>query len=107
MAHETPTPPLRQAVVVGAFGGIGAATVARLVAEGWEVLALDRPQAVAGDTLATHVLEIDVADPASIARCFEAVAQIRRAIERFVDPTAQLQKVVVVEVRHLSELTET
>ena len=75
MAHETPTPPLRQAVVVGAFGGIGAATVARLVAEGWEVLALDRPQAVAGDTLATHVLEIDVADPASIARCFEAVGQ--------------------------------
>lgn len=74
MADEHKTPALRRAVVVGALGGIGAATVARLVAEGWEVLALDRPQAIAAQAGALPVLAIDVADPASVERCFESVA---------------------------------
>lgn len=64
----------RNAVVVGAFGGIGAATVARLVADGWEVVALDRPQASSAGGGAAPVLDIDLADPASVVRCFEAVA---------------------------------
>ena len=37
-------PSVRRAVVVGAFGGIGAATVSRLAAEGWDVVAMDLPQ---------------------------------------------------------------
>lgn len=75
MADATHTTSRRTAVVVGAFGGIGAATVARLVAEGWEVLALDRPQALADGSGAAMTREIDVADPASVARSFAAVAE--------------------------------
>ncbi len=70
----------RTAVVVGAFGGIGAATVARLVAEGWDVLALDRPQAITAQSGAALAVEIDVADPSSVARCFATVA--RRVADR-------------------------
>ena len=75
MSDTTVMPSRRTALVVGAFGGIGAATVARLLAEGWEVLALDRPQALAAGSGAAMTLEIDVADPASVARSFAAVAE--------------------------------
>jgi NAD(P)-dependent dehydrogenase (short-subunit alcohol dehydrogenase family) len=61
----------RRAVVVGAFGGIGAATVARLRRDGWQVIALDRPQALA----AADAVEVDLAQPASIAAAFAEVAK--------------------------------
>jgi 3-oxoacyl-[acyl-carrier protein] reductase len=64
----------RSAVVIGAFGGIGSATVARLAADGWDVVAIDRPQLMNGENGAAQALEIDLAEPATIARCFEAVA---------------------------------
>lgn len=75
MANPSKPQSRPHAVVVGAFGGIGAATVARLAAEGWSVLALDLAQAVAAGSAVAEVLAIDVADPDSIARSFEAVAQ--------------------------------
>lgn len=54
----------RKAVVTGAASGIGAAVVARLLAEGCDVLAVDLNSAgLAG----THNLEIDVNDAAAIA----------------------------------------
>ncbi|MEO7941723.1 MAG: SDR family oxidoreductase [Burkholderiaceae bacterium] len=65
---------MRRAVVVGAFGGIGAATVSRLAAEGWDVVAMDLPQTAPADTAASLVLAVDVADPASITGGFDAVA---------------------------------
>jgi len=74
MSENTHRPATPTAVVVGAFGGIGAATVARLVAEGWDVVALDRPQAITTGSGAALTVEIDVADPSSVARCFETVA---------------------------------
>jgi len=67
-------PSVRCAVVVGAFGGIGAATVSRLAAEGWDVVAMDLPQTAPANTAASLVLAIDMADPASIARGFDALA---------------------------------
>lgn len=63
----------KRAVVVGAFGGIGAATVARLRREGWEVVPLDRPQAFEG--AAAGAIAIDLADPASVANAFGEVAR--------------------------------
>lgn len=74
MTADSSKPAERSAVVVGAFGGIGAATVARLVAEGWDVVAIDRPQALSGASGAALELGIDLADPSSITRCFTAVA---------------------------------
>jgi NAD(P)-dependent dehydrogenase (short-subunit alcohol dehydrogenase family) len=54
----------RKAIVTGAASGIGAATVARLIADGCSVLAVDRE----GHGLAgTHNLVVDVRDSAAIA----------------------------------------
>ena len=65
--------PMRRAVVVGAFGGIGAATVSRLAAQGWDVVAMDLPQAAPAHSAASMVLDIDLADPASVATAFGAL----------------------------------
>ena len=65
---------MRRAVVVGAFGGIGAATVCRLAADGWDVVAMDLPQATPEHSRASTVLGIDLADPASVAKAFDALA---------------------------------
>jgi NAD(P)-dependent dehydrogenase (short-subunit alcohol dehydrogenase family) len=54
----------RKAVVTGAMSGIGAATVARLVREGCQVMAVDRVDGVS-DAQATVVC--DLADPQSAA----------------------------------------
>lgn len=58
------------AVVTGASSGIGEATVRRLRADGWDVLAgarrMDRLQTLADETGA-QVKHLDVTDPASVA----------------------------------------
>jgi len=74
MSEASSKPPVRRAVVVGAFGGIGAATVSRLAAQGWDVVAMDLPQAAPPQSPASLVLGVDLADPASIAQAFDALA---------------------------------
>ena len=59
----------RRAVITGAASGIGAAAVARLIADGCAVLAVD----LTGEGLAgTHNLVADLSDHASFARIAEA-----------------------------------
>ena len=64
-----------RAVVTGASSGIGAATVHRLRATGWSVLAVarraDRLAELAGKT-GCDVVVADVTDPADVARIVEA-----------------------------------
>ena len=64
------------AVVTGGAGGIGAATVRRLHAEGWRVVILDRAiepaRALAAEVNGLAV-EVDIADPASIAAAAKRV----------------------------------
>lgn len=69
----------RGAVVTGAGRGIGAAIVARLMADGAQVAALDLDQAAAASSGANLALACDVADSASVAA---ALAEARAAFGR-------------------------
>jgi NAD(P)-dependent dehydrogenase (short-subunit alcohol dehydrogenase family) len=62
----------RDVLVTGAAGGLGAATAARLVSEGWRVFAADlhAPPAAAG----TVPVQLDVTDDASVRRALEQVS---------------------------------
>jgi len=65
------------AMVWGASGGIGRALVARLVKDGWTVVALSRHPADLAD-LTPHAFEVDLADPVAVER---AAARAGGAVE--------------------------
>lgn len=98
--------------MVGAFGGIGAATVTRLAAEGWDVVAMDLPQPAQARSAASLVLAVDLADPDSIAQAFGALAQ-RVAGEGPIDLLAvcsgivDTEKVATVSLAHWQKMLAT
>jgi 2-hydroxycyclohexanecarboxyl-CoA dehydrogenase len=69
----------RRALVTGGAGGIGAATAARLAAEGAEVwvgdVDVEGAERVAGE-IAGHALELDVTDPRSARAAVEAAGTL-------------------------------
>ena len=75
----------RTVVVTGGAGGLGTATVAAFVADGWRVVAPVRPGRAGGLPKGATAVEADLNDPAQVA------AAIRVAAE---DPAAPLRAVV-------------
>jgi NAD(P)-dependent dehydrogenase (short-subunit alcohol dehydrogenase family) len=66
----------KRAAVTGAGSGIGAATTALLIREGWTVACLDRNPAAARNFAAGHpVIAVDVADEASVGTAFQRVRE--------------------------------
>jgi NAD(P)-dependent dehydrogenase (short-subunit alcohol dehydrogenase family) len=88
-------------VVTGAGGGIGSGIVARLVSDGWRVLATDlnaeslvrlQSELKAGDRLA--VADFDVSDPAAVEQCAKRIAQDGATVAGLVNAAGLLQDVV-------------
>jgi NAD(P)-dependent dehydrogenase (short-subunit alcohol dehydrogenase family) len=66
----------KRVVVTGAGSGIGAATAALLIREGWKVACLDRNTDAARKVAAGHpVIAVDVADEASVTAAFQRVKE--------------------------------
>jgi NAD(P)-dependent dehydrogenase (short-subunit alcohol dehydrogenase family) len=76
----------RTAVVTGAAGGLGAATVRRLAAGGWRVYAADLPSAALDELASSSVVPVavDVTDSASLRSLAARVAQDVSAVDALV-----------------------
>lgn len=61
-------------MVVGARGGIGSATVKRLLHDGWEVIGLDLQRGPAAQSTPALIIPVDLADASSVERAFAELA---------------------------------
>lgn len=88
-------------VVTGAGGGIGSGIVARLIRDGWRVMATDlnaeslsRLQSEIDADGRLAVAELDVSDPAAVERCAKQLAEQGATVAGLVNAAGLLQDVV-------------
>ncbi len=99
-------PDKKTALVTGGSSGIGAAIVARLLAEGMSVVSLDRqPPAITHPSL--RAVEVDLLDPAATAEAAREVAG-RDAITHFVHNAGIIRPALLphVDLADLAALTQ-
>lgn len=85
----------RLALVTGAAGGIGRATVEAFAAANWEVIAVDRREA-GGFPSSVTARQVDVADPQAVQQLFAGLGEGERGLDALVNNAAiQLNKPLV------------
>jgi NAD(P)-dependent dehydrogenase (short-subunit alcohol dehydrogenase family) len=68
----------RVAVITGAAGGLGQATVAAFRADGWQVVGIDQVEMTGEDQAADLYLRADLADPGAVDSAFAEIATLGR-----------------------------
>jgi NAD(P)-dependent dehydrogenase (short-subunit alcohol dehydrogenase family) len=89
----------RRVAVTGAASGIGAATAQLLAARGWRVACLDRDIEGARRTAGEHglVVQVDVADEASVVAAFAQVAETFGGLDGLVTAAGVIETVPFME----------
>ncbi len=86
----------RVAVVTGAAGGIGGATVRLFLDRGWEIVSIDRGEMVLANGLA---IRADLSSPADIEGCVTQIRSVHNSIDALVNNAAELIAKTVLDTR--------
>lgn len=105
----TESSPGRSVLVTGAAGGIGTSLVAHLAAEGWQVLATDRPEvcpdAVDNSLQSVHWLPADLQELAIGGNALDAFAAQLEVITRTKPMTAIVHNAALQRLGNFADLT--
>ncbi len=99
--HERAAPvDAKVAMVTGAAHGIGRAVAARFVADGWQVICLDRDEAALHEATtamggAAHALAVDVADEHAVAKACDVVAVHHKRLDALVCNAGIMRRVPI------------
>lgn len=85
MQTETYLPHPRTALVTGAAGGIGSATVLKFSEAGWKVIAVDRAARPEKFPAAIHYIQADISLPEELEKIYAQARQVTESLDALVN----------------------